>query len=149
MKIRSGLVLVCICVVSLGLAVSGLARAAEGTILLASEGAHKPEEKKGEKNEKIYDWDTILVNLADAGGKHYLKISIKMELSDEKLHKEVEEQNVQMKDALITILSEKMFDDISTISGKQRLKQEIISKLNKFLKTGQIQEIYFTEFLIQ
>ncbi len=141
-------ILALVCAWSAGLVISESAFAGEKVMLVASESSHGEGEDKG-KVDKIYAWDPILVNLADPGGKRYLKIVMQTEITDPKLRAEVVAMNAQMKDTLITILSEKMFDDIATLSGKQELKREIAVKLNKFLKVGQIQEIYFTDFLVQ
>jgi flagellar FliL protein len=35
------------------------------------------------------------------------------------------------------------------ISGKQRLREEIMVRLNSFLTGGKIVKVYFTEFVIQ
>lgn len=120
-------------------------------VLAASEGGSKGEgeKKEGAVNPLMYEWDPVLVNLADAGGKRYLKITMKMEMSDPKMRKELDDRSYVIKDALIMILCDKEYDDICTISGKTRLKQEIITRINKILKTGQIKEIYFTDFIVQ
>lgn len=96
-----------------------------------------------------FDWDPFLVNLADAGGKRYLKVTMKLDLSGTKLEKELNEKSYEMRDAVIMILSSKEYDDIASGSGKARLKQELMAKLNKILKDGQIKEIYFTDFIVQ
>lgn len=97
----------------------------------------------------IYDWEPLLVNLADPGGKRYLKLNMKVELTNEKALEELKNRSFQLKDAMLMLLSGKEFEDISTASGKQALKQETIAQVNKLLKTGQVKEIYFTDFIVQ
>jgi flagellar FliL protein len=97
----------------------------------------------------IYDWEPLLVNLADPGGKRYLKLNMKVELTNEKALEELKNRSFQLKDAMLMLLSGKEFDDISTASGKQALKQETIAQVNKILKLGQVKEIYFTDFIVQ
>lgn len=97
----------------------------------------------------IYDWEPIMVNLADPGGKRYLKLNMKVELTNEKALEELKNRGFQLKDAMLMLLSGKEFDDISTASGKQALKQETIAQVNKILKLGQVREIYFTDFIVQ
>jgi len=41
------------------------------------------------------------------------------------------------------------FEDISSLEGKIALRDEIIAKLNSFLKSGTITNLYYTEFVIQ
>jgi flagellar FliL protein len=47
------------------------------------------------------------------------------------------------------LLSNKSFDDISTVAGKRVLKREIVNGVNKYLSTGQIRRVYFSEFIVQ
>jgi flagellar FliL protein len=97
----------------------------------------------------IHDWDPFLVNLADAGGKRYLKVTMKLELNGAKAQEELAERNFEMRDKTITILSSKEYEDIATPSGKMRLKQEVMTRLNQILKGGQVKEVYFTDFIVQ
>lgn len=93
--------------------------------------------------------DTFLVNLADPGGKRYLKLTIDLELDNPKVIEEITQNNYKIRDSILLILSSKEFDDISTVGGKLALKKEIMTKLNSILTTGRVLDIYFTEFLVQ
>lgn len=111
------------------------------------EQAHAPSGKQ--EKQVIYDWDPLLVNLADPGGKRYLKLGMKMELNNDHVLEEVKNRGFQLKDSMLMILSSKEFDDIATPSGKQALKQEIIAQVNKIIKQGQVKDVYFTDFIVQ
>jgi flagellar FliL protein len=43
----------------------------------------------------------------------------------------------------------KKYADISTVEGKDVLREELVAKLNSFLKPDSVTNIYFTEFVIQ
>lgn len=105
--------------------------------------------KKEADKKLIHEWDPFLVNLADLGGKRYLKLTMKLELFGGKVQEEIAERNFEMRDAVLMLLSSKEFEDISTAPGKVRLKQDIVARLNKILKNGQVKEIYFTDFIVQ
>jgi flagellar protein FliL len=49
----------------------------------------------------------------------------------------------------LTVLSSKSYGEISDSEGKMKLREEIISKLNRLLRGFQVKTIYFTEFMIQ
>ncbi len=98
---------------------------------------------------EVYTLDTFVVNLADQGGKRYLRVKIDLEISDEKLKEELEQRMPQIKDSILMILPAKKFDNIKDEEGKIALRNEITEKLNSFLKTGTITYIYFTEFVVQ
>ncbi|MGD9506683.1 MAG: flagellar basal body-associated protein FliL [Syntrophobacteraceae bacterium] len=97
----------------------------------------------------MHDWDSFLVNLADPGGKRYLKVAVKLELNSYEAETEFGSMDVQLRDAMIALLSSKEYDDIATPEGKQSLKAEIITTLNGLLKQGKVKDVYFTDFLVQ
>lgn len=97
----------------------------------------------------IFSMDTFIVNLVDPHGKRYLKLKLVLELSNEPLRMEVEKRMPQFKDTILTLLSSKTYDDVSTLEGKLQLRAELTSMLNQYLKTGAIKSIYFTEFIVQ
>jgi flagellar FliL protein len=97
----------------------------------------------------IQEMGNFLVNLADPGGKRYLKINIQMELTGNKALQEITRRNFEVRDSILMLLSSKEFDEVGTPIGKMNLKKELLSRLNKLLRDGQVKEIYFTEFLVQ
>jgi flagellar FliL protein len=103
----------------------------------------------------IYKLDTLIVNLADQGGKRYLRITMELELKPaenievNEVIEEVEKRLPQIRDTILMILPSKQYADIATTSGKLALRDEIMAKLNAYLKKGQINTIYFTEFVVQ
>jgi flagellar protein FliL len=103
----------------------------------------------------IYKLDTLIVNLADQGGKRYLRITMELELKPSEnidvknVTDELENRLPQIRDTILMILPSKQYADIATTTGKIALRDEIMTKLNTFLKKGQISTIYFTEFVVQ
>jgi flagellar protein FliL len=103
----------------------------------------------------IYKLDTMIVNLADQGGKRYLRITMDLELKPsenldaKEVIDEMDKRLPQIRDTILMILPTKQYADIATTSGKIALRDEIMAKLNTLLKKGQISNIYFTEFVVQ
>lgn len=97
----------------------------------------------------IRSMDTFIVNLADPMGKRYLKVKMDLELNDEKPSPEIERRLPQLRDTILTTLSSKNYEEISSLDGKMQLRAEIMAMLNQYLKTGKITNIYFTEFIVQ
>ena len=54
-----------------------------------------------------------------------------------------------LRDTIITILSDKTFEEIQTTRGKQKLKEEILARINEFLVDGRIVNVFFTDFVVQ
>jgi len=97
----------------------------------------------------IFPLDTFIVNLADKGGKRYLRITIDLELDDKELESEVTKRLPQVRDSILTILPTKSFEDISSAKGKTALRDEMLERINGMLARGQITNIYFKEFVVQ
>lgn len=93
--------------------------------------------------------DPFIVNLASDAGKRYLKITIQLELARPGMANEVTNRMPQIKDAVITVLSSKAADDLLTIEGKFRLKEQVLTRINNLLTTGVVKNIFFVEFVIQ
>ena len=97
----------------------------------------------------IYPLDTFIVNLADKGGKRYLRITIDLELDGKELESEITKRLPQVRDSILTILPTKRFEDISSAKGKTALRDQMLERINGMLARGQITNIYFKEFVIQ
>ena len=92
---------------------------------------------------------TFVVNLAGNQGRRYLKVTMQFGIDNPSLSKELHVKSIIMRDSIISILSSKLYDDISSEDGKNVLKSQIKHKINKILKTGRINSVYFTTFVIQ
>ncbi len=97
----------------------------------------------------IFPLDSFIVNLADKGGKRYLRITIDLELDSEELESEVAKRLPQVRDSILTILSTKRFEDISSAKGKTALRDQMLARINGMLTTGQTTNIYFKDFVVQ
>ena len=89
------------------------------------------------------------MNLADKGGKRYLRITIDLELDSEALEAEVAKRLPQVRDSILTILPTKSFEDISSAQGKTALRDQMLERINGLLARGQVTNIYFKEFVVQ
>ena len=97
----------------------------------------------------LYDLDTMIVNLADQGGKRYLRVTMALEVRDQDVVANIEKRLPQVRDAVLSILPTKKYDDVSTTDGKIALRTEIMEKINELLSKGSVKNIYFTEFVVQ
>jgi len=46
-------------------------------------------------------------------------------------------------------MGSKTFDEIRDLQGKLQLRSEIIARVNEFLHDGKVNNIYFTDFVVQ
>ena len=108
----------------------------------------KPEEQK-EAESVICEMDTFMVNLADPGGKRFLKTTIKLKVGSPEVLEECKSRNFELRDMLLLILSGRETQEIATVEDKLALKKRLMENLNRTLRKGQVLDVYFTEFLVQ
>ncbi len=114
-----------------------------------SSQTEKVPENNSEVISSVYSLDTFIVNLADKGGRRFLRVTMDLELKDESLAGEIDKRLSQIRDSILMIIPTKRFEDINSVEGKIALSDEIMTKLNSFLKDGSITNIYFVDFVIQ
>jgi len=102
-----------------------------------------------EKQGHLYSLEPFLVNLLDQDMPRYLRTRIELESSEPKANEEFEKRLPQLRDAILTTLANRKFQEILDSEGKNRLKEEIRNKLNGHLQSFQIKKVYFTEFVAQ
>jgi len=135
---------------------SGEEAAAEGAPAAQHQEAAKPDKKKTSKKSTdhlaigpMYPMAQFVVNLLSESGNRFLKVAIDLELSDVKLQPEMDHKKSLIRDIIIRTFSSKTFEEISTLKGKDKLKDEVLEKINENLSDGQVKNIYFTDFVVQ
>ena len=97
----------------------------------------------------IWPMEPFIVNIQDQSTERYLKIVIELDISDKNCFDELNQLKPKLRDNVLDLISSKTYKDIMDISGKQRLREEIMLRLNSFLTRGKIVKVYFTEFVVQ
>jgi len=91
----------------------------------------------------------FVVNIIGEDTTHYVKASLSLELDKESTKDEVNKRMPQIRDAILLLISNKTFAELQDIQGKNQVKAELKSKINSFLKTGSVSNIYLTDFVVQ
>ncbi|RAX55259.1 flagellar basal body protein FliL [Helicobacter sp. 16-1353] len=97
----------------------------------------------------IYQLDQFIVNLLTQSGRRYLKTTIGLEMTMPELQNELNSKRAAIRDTIVEILSSKSLEEVSTTRGKEKLKEEIVQRLNEFLVDGKIRNVFFIDFVIQ
>ncbi len=97
----------------------------------------------------IFQLDTFIVNLLSQGGRRYLKINIGLEMTTANLENELNAKRALVRDIIIGILTSKSPEDISTTRGKDKMKEEIVQRLNENLVDGKVRNVFISDMAIQ
>jgi flagellar basal body-associated protein FliL len=112
------------------------------------------------------DTGAKIVNLADEGGKKFIRVNVVVEFvphdltyltaGEEAKTEYLNEFNTELtnqlpiiNDIIITQISTKDFASIYTAEGKEQLRSELISILDDKLTEYTVLNVYFTEFVMQ
>ncbi len=112
-----------------------------------AEQEQKQQETLKEEQPVLFALDPFVVNLSDRG--RFLKCSMQLELIDKSFEEIAKEKVPHIRDAIITLISSKTADSISTPEGKFQLKDEILMRANSAVGKDIFKNVYFTEFVMQ
>lgn len=96
----------------------------------------------------ILAFDPFIANLADDGGRRYLKATFQIDFGSS-VPAAMPAHLPQARDLMLTLFTSKTFDDIRTPEGKQQLREEILARVNQVLDRDLAKAVYFTEFIVQ
>lgn len=101
--------------------------------------------------ESVLHLETFVVNLAD-DERAYLRIGIDIGMAHAQ-QKAKEGQGVSpaaaVRDTILEVITTARSDELLSADGKQKLKERLLSALQKRVPAIEVREVYFTEFLIQ
>ncbi len=98
----------------------------------------------------ILPLDPFLVNLADKDEIRFLKASFHLGLEEKSSEGGRDPVSTAgMRDTIISILSSKTSDQILTPEGKDRLREEIKTRLHEIAPGMKIREVFIVEFVVQ
>lgn len=101
--------------------------------------------KQPERQLVTYDLGEYLTNLADRG---YVKVSIVCLLDGKETEKEVAKKEFEVKDRIYAILRSKTYDSVKDSKGMGILKNQIKAAVNELIDSGEIEEVFFTEIIV-
>ncbi|HPZ81514.1 flagellar basal body-associated protein FliL [Candidatus Sordicultor fermentans] len=111
--------------------------------------ASSPQEAKATSSFIYIFEQNFLVNLSDKDILRYLKMTLGVEISDQRVVEEIKNKTVEIRDAIITLVSAQTSEDLSTTEGKEKLKLLIADSINSFLTSGKVTKVYFVDFVMQ
>lgn len=93
--------------------------------------------------------ETFVINLSDRDQKSYLRVGIDLGLGQEIDRGQSAPPVGQVRDTILGVLAQSRVDELLTAAGKEKLKRDLLHALQERIPGLQVEEVYFTEFLIQ
>ncbi len=118
----------------------------------------KPDEKKSADNKKpgaekvevgpIVPLEPFIINVAGDPTK-FVKISVAVELKNEKIAEETKKISPAMRDVMLTVLGAKKPEVFMDINGRNAMKKELFDGINKLFADGGLKAVYITDIIMQ
>lgn len=119
---------------------------------VAEEVEAKAEKEGGGKEgagAKVFLLDNMVLNPANSSGQRFLLVSIALRLKNATVEEELKTRDAEVRDALLRVLGTKHVEELSDISQREALKDELRKALDAIIKPGSIKGLYFPQFVIQ
>ena len=98
----------------------------------------------------FYDLPEMLVNLSPSGRKtHFLKITVSLELNEAAQVEQLEKLQPRIIDSFQVYLRELRIDDLAGSAGIQKLREELLVRVNTAASPARISDVLFKEMLVQ
>lgn len=117
--------------------------------------AQVADEAKGAHKESFYEVlePAFLANYQSAGRTHYLQLSLAVMARNEAGMEAVKTHMPLLRNRIVMLLSGEVFEQLQTDEGRTQLQQKLLTALQEILQkeTGkpQIEQVFFTSFVIQ
>ena len=121
-------------------------------LFFTKSGGDKAQKKGGvtaKEESAMFSLDPFIVNLNDQGATRFLKVVMQLELSNKAALETAKAKTPQMRDAIISMLSNHTSADLMLPEGKLQLKDEINLMANQILGNNTVKNVYFTDFVMQ
>jgi flagellar FliL protein len=102
----------------------------------------------GEAMGPIVALDPFVVNLDEPGTSRYLKVAIQVEVAP-KTEDVLAKSKELVRDAVLSHLSGLHLKDTLGTEAKDRLRQDLVAKINKLLGPGKVRRMFFQDFVVQ
>ncbi len=115
-----------------------------------------PAGKEGDKKVQVdidfgetFKMPSFNLNLGNALENRYIRLEVSLEYrGGDPQKQEIEKRMPQLRDAVISIVQRKTREFLLSPDGKESLRKEILTRINRYMKT-RIESVYITDLLIE
>lgn len=124
---------------------AAVARAAGAN--LGTENASSPHEPI--KYGQFIQLSDMVINPTGSSGKRYLLVSLGLESQNAVTLEEITAKEVVVRDTILKVLGLRTVDELADINRRDELKVALREAVNAIVHEGQIDRMYFTQFVLQ
>ncbi|MDX2192538.1 MAG: flagellar basal body-associated FliL family protein [Gemmatimonadales bacterium] len=132
-----------------GAAEDGEAAEGEGEDDAEEHGKKEEKGKEGGHGAGLFKLDNMIVNPAGSDGSRYVMLSIAIEVADEAAKEALKEKEIQMKDAVITVLEAEPLSELVKPGARNELKVKLAKALKPVIKSRKPPKVFVPQYVIQ
>jgi len=91
----------------------------------------------------------IVVNPSGTNGTRYLCTTVALEITNPLVEEEATAREAQVRDLLIEILGRRTVAELSSLEVREYIREDIETSVNALLTSGEIDGVYFSNFVLQ
>ncbi len=113
---------------------------------------HGKEGKKGEAaagHGSTYEVKDVVANLSGAMRSRYIKVSFLLEGRAKNFPEQMKEKEAIIRDATLAVLSDMTIQDMEEPGVKNIVRNKIINAIGQALRSNAVENLYFSEFVVQ
>lgn len=97
----------------------------------------------------LYNFENMVLNPAETAGTRFLMVSAAYELRDAKVLEHMKTRDIEMRDLMLGVLAEKTVDELTDVSQREAIKDELRVAIDRALGRGAVRRVYLHQFVIQ
>jgi flagellar FliL protein len=121
-----------------------------GKTLLANVQKHKTEKSEKDKVEigPIIALEPFVINVS-GNSSRFVKISVAMEVKDEKGVEQIKKMTPVIRDMMLSVLGTKAPEVFMETGGRNAIKEEMFGRVSQFMADGNLKAVYITDIVMQ
>ena len=112
-------------------------------------GGSEEEEEKPVEYGEFLEIEGLVVNPSDSEGRRFLMVKLGLESSKAAVLEEVESKQVVVRDTVLKLLARRTVVELAAVELRTELKEELRAAVNGVLREGEVQRLYFTQYVLQ
>ena len=109
-----------------------------------AEGQHKPIQYG-----QFIQLSDMVINPTGSSGKRYLLVSLGLESQNPVTLEEIAAKEIVVRDTILKVLGLRTVDELADINRRGELKHALREAVNAIVHEGQVDRMYFTQFVLQ
>jgi flagellar FliL protein len=111
--------------------------------------AKEPPPPTNEVTGPVTSFDPFVVNLDEPGTSRYLKVTLQVELESPDVAEAVDKSKQLIRDTILSHLSGLHVKDTLGAEAKDKIRTELMARVEKVIGKNKIKRMFFQEFVVQ